>query len=174
MESFWYLLKVIPGKERSICEQLNQQISLGNIKNINRFVSPMTGEFVKVKDKKVLREKAIYNGYIYFESTNKLTEDELKNFSVIPNVMSMGGDKKPVLLRKDDVNKIIKDEVLSVHNQSKINLFSIGDQVVIVEGPFSSFDGIISNVKNDKIDVHVKIFGRITELSLSLEQIKKK
>jgi transcriptional antiterminator NusG len=173
MESFWYLVKVLPGKERSICEQLNQQISLGKINNINRFICPMTGEFVKIKDKKVLREKAIYNGYIYFETTKKLLEDELKNFSNIPNIMSMGGDKKPILLRKDDVNKIIKDEVLEIHNQSKIKTYSVGDTVTIVDGPFSSFNGVITNIKVDKVDVQVKIFGRNTDVLLSLSQIKK-
>lgn len=174
MESFWYVIKVIPGKERLISEQLNQEILLGKIKNINRFISPMTNEVVKVGDKKVIREKSIYNGYIYFETVNKLNEGELKQYSTIPNTMSMGGVKTPILLRKTDVDRVLKDEVLYQHNQSKINVFSIGDNVIITDGPFSTLNGVITNIKNDIVDIHVKIFGRITEISLSLKNIKKK
>jgi transcription antitermination factor NusG len=44
---------------------------------------------------------------------------------------------------------------------------------VISEGPFSSFEGIISDVKGDKVDIEVKIFGRNTAVSLTLNQIEK-
>ena len=38
MESNWYVVKVLPGKERSLNEDFNKQISLGKIKNVIRFV----------------------------------------------------------------------------------------------------------------------------------------
>ena len=66
MDTFWYVIKVLPGKERQLNDQYNMQISLGNIKNIVRFICPTDSELVMVKNKKVLREKVIYNGYLYF------------------------------------------------------------------------------------------------------------
>jgi transcription antitermination factor NusG len=50
METNWYVVKVLPGKERSLTEQFNKDISLGRIKNIARFVCPTEKEFVAVKD----------------------------------------------------------------------------------------------------------------------------
>jgi transcription antitermination factor NusG len=70
--SKWYVIKVTPGKERQLNEQFNTQIGLGKIGFIDRFVCPMEKEFVVVRKKKVLREKVIYNGYLYFESQNQL------------------------------------------------------------------------------------------------------
>jgi transcriptional antiterminator NusG len=173
MESNWYVVKVLPGKERSLNEDFNKQISLGKIKNVVRFVCPTEKHFVVVKNKKVLREKVLYSGYLYFEATNKLEEPELKTISLIPNIMGMMGDRMPVLLKEADVRRILKDDTLEEHIESKKLKYIIGERVVISEGPFSSFEGVISDVKGDKVDVEVKIFGRNTAVSLTLNQIEK-
>ncbi len=173
MESNWYVVKVLPGKERSLNEDFNKQISLGKIKNVVRFVCPTEKHFVVVKNKKVLREKVLYSGYLYFEATNKLEEPELKTISLIPNIMGMMGDRMPVLLKEADVRRILKDDTLEEHIESKKSKYIIGERVVISEGPFSSFEGVISDVKGDKVDVEVKIFGRNTAVSLTLNQIEK-
>jgi transcriptional antiterminator NusG len=173
MSTKWYLLKVLSGKEKQLTEQLNQQILLGKIKNVERFVCPTEKEYVKVKNKKILRDKIIYNGYVYFETKNKLNEDELKDFSNIPNVISMFGDKLPILMNDADVRKIIKDEALQEHNENKIMRFLVGDTVLVKEGPFQTFDGKITKINDEKIEVEIKIFGRSTFVAMNLEQIEK-
>lgn len=173
METNWYVVKVLPGKERTLTEQFNKEISLGKIKNINRFICPTEKEFVSLKNKKVLRDKVLYSGYLYFETTSKLNLDELKSLTALPNIMGMRGDKTPVLLRESDIRRILKDDILENHVESKKLKYSKGDSIKVIEGPFSSFDGIISEVKGDKIDIEIKIFGRNTAVSLTLNQIEK-
>ena len=173
MESHWYVMKVLPGKERQLNEHFNQQINMGRIKNISRFICPTESEFVSVKKKKVLREKVIYSGYLYFESLKILNEDELKDLSMTQNVMSMMGNKIPLLMGRGDIQKIIKDEILEEHKETKKSKFLIGEKIVIIDGPFSSFEGTISNINENKVDVNVKIFGRDTSVSLTLDLIKK-
>lgn len=173
MESCWYVVKVMPGKERTLTEEFNRQITNGKIKNIERFLCPTEKEFVIQKNKKILREKVLYNGYLYFECKNKLDEDELKNFSSIPNIMGMMGDKRPIMLRFDDVKRILKDDLLDEHLESKKVKYISGEMVKIVDGPFKSFEGIISEFKGEKIIVQVKIFGRDTNVELTLLQIEK-
>ena len=172
MNTFWYVLKVIPGKERSLNEHFNQQISLNKLKNIKRFVCPTEKEFVSLKNKKVLREKVIYCGYLYFETEQKLSEDELKEFATIQNVMGILGNKTPVLLSKIDVERIIKDEILEKHLENKKLDASINDAVVICDGPFASFNGIVSKIDGDNVEVKVKILGKFNNISLTLSQIK--
>lgn len=173
MDTFWYVIKVLPGKERQLNEQYNMQISLGNVKNIKRFICPTETEFVMVKNKKVLREKVIYSGYLYFESGKEMNDDELKEISSIPNIMGMMGDRKPILMTKNDVSKIIKDELLEEHVNSKKPRLVIGEGVSISDGPFKGFTGTISSIEDNKVNVDVKIFGRITPVSLSFTQIEK-
>jgi len=173
MEQSWYVVKVLPGKERSLSEQFNKEIGLGRIKNISRFVCPTEKEFVALKNKKVLREKVLYSGYLYFESIKNLEESQLKEISLIPNIMGMMGDRMPVKLRESDIRRILKDDSLEQHIDSKKVKFVSGEMVKVIEGPFMSFEGTIKELKGDKIDVEIKIFGRNTPVTLTLEQIEK-
>ena len=173
METNWYVVKVIPGKERSLTEQFNKEISMGRIDNINRFICPTEKEFVVVRKKKVLREKVIYSGYLYFESTKKLGKEDLKVISSIPNIMGMMGDKMPLLLNNTDVRRILKDDTLNEHIENKKLKFSSGETVIVIDGPFNNFTGTIKEMNGDKVNVEIKIFGRNTAVSLSLEQIQK-
>jgi len=40
MNTAWYVVKVLHGKERSLTEQFNKDIGLGRINKIVRFVCP--------------------------------------------------------------------------------------------------------------------------------------
>ena len=173
MSTAWYVVKVLPGKERSLNEQFNKDLGLGRIININRFVCPTEKEFVVIKNKKTLREKVLYSGYLYFEAPKKLEEDDLKIISLIPNIMGMMGDRMPMLLKETDVRRILKDDTLEEHIESKKLKFDTGESIIVCEGPFKDFNGIIKEVKGDRVDVEIKIFGRNTAVSLTLEQIQK-
>ena len=173
MEQSWYIVKVMPGKERKLNEQLNKEISLGKLENIKRFLCPTEENIVVVKNKKVTKEKVIYSGYLYFETERRLNEKELKKISGVEGLMGMMGDRTPILVRENDVKKILKDDTLENHVELKRLKFNVGDNVVILEGPFQSFNGTISGVKGDKVDVEVKIFGRNTPVTLTLSQIEK-
>jgi len=173
MNTAWYVVKVLPGKERSLTEQFNKDIGMNRISNIMRFICPTEKEFVVVKNKKTLREKVLYSGYLYFEAPKKLEEDDLKIISLIPNIMGMMGDRMPMLLKDTDVRRILKDDTLEEHIESKKLKFDTGESIIVCEGPFKEFSGIIKEVKGDRVDVEIKIFGRNTAVSLTLEQIQK-
>ena len=173
MENKWYVLKVTPGKERQMNENFNTLISLNRMDYVNRFICPMEKEFVVLRKKKVLRDKILYSGYLYFETTKELNDNELKEISSHPFVMSMLGDKKPRIMGKDDIRKIIKDEALDEHKQVKLNTFLIGENVVLTDGPFASFNGVIIEINGNKVELQVKIFGRLTSVTIDIENIKK-
>jgi transcriptional antiterminator NusG len=173
METKWYLVKVLPGKERSLAEEFNKYISLGKMKSITRFVCPTEKNVVVVRNKKAIREKVLYSGYLYFEAPKQLNEDELKTISLLPNIMGMGGNRVPIELRDSDIKRILVDDVLEQHVDSKRLKYVIGEQVVVVEGPFNTFEGVISEIKGEKVDVEIKIFGRNTAVELTLNQISK-
>jgi transcriptional antiterminator NusG len=173
MNTTWYVVKVLPGKERSLTEQFNKDIGLGRISNVMRFICPTEKEFVVVKNKKTLREKVLYSGYLYFEAPKKLEEDDLKIISLIPNIMGMMGDRMPMLLKENDVRRILKDDTLEEHIESKKLKFDNGEPIIVCDGPFKDFNGIIKELKGDRVDVEIKIFGRNTAVSLTLEQIQK-
>lgn len=171
--SKWYVIKVIPGKERQLNEQFNLQVSSGEMGYIKRFVCPTEKEMSVVSGKKVYREKVLYGGYLYFESENSLTEDQLKRVSANQSVMSMLGDKTPRRMSPDDVSRILKDDDLENHKKEKTLKYLVGENVKIDMGPFSEFTGTIESIKADKVVLSVKIFGRSTIVELNLDQISK-
>lgn len=173
MEKFWYVVKVMPGKERSLNEEFNKQISLGRIETVDRFICPTEKEFITVKNKKILRDKVIYSGYLYFEAKNKLNEDELKDIASLPNIMGMMGNKTPLRMSISDIQRILKDELLDTHLESKKLKYVVGEIINICDGPFKSFSGSISELKDEKVFVEVKIFGRNNKVELTLSQIEK-
>lgn len=173
MNTNWYVVKVLPGKERSLTEQFNKEIELGRINDIIRFVCPTEKEFVNVKNKKILREKVLYSGYLYFESSKLLEEPKLKEIASMQNIMGMIGEKMPLKLRESDIRRILKDDTLEEHIDAKKLKYIVGESVKVTEGPFSSFVGVINDIKGDKVDIEIKIFGRNTPVTLQLNQIEK-
>ncbi len=171
--SKWYVIKVTPGKERQLNEQFNTQISTGKMTYINRFICPTEKEMKVVSGKKTYREKVLYSGYLYFETPETLTQDQLKHISANPSVMSMLGDRAPRRMGLDDVSRILKDEVLDKHKEDKTLKYLVGESVSIDTGPFATFNGVIESVKNDKVQLNVKVFGRSTTVEVSVEQISK-
>ena len=92
---------------------------------------------------------------------------------MFPNVMGIMGDRRPLLMNQSDIKRILKDDDLLEHLESKKLKYITGESVVIIDGPFKSFNGIVSEIKGEKVDVEVKIFGRSNNIELNLTQIEK-
>ena len=53
--------------------------------------------------------------------------------------------------------------------------FEVGENVKVVDGPFTGFDAVIEEINDEKkkLKVSVKIFGRKTPLDLGFMQVEK-
>jgi transcriptional antiterminator NusG len=69
--------------------------------------------------------------------------------------------------------------MIGIHEENKTksfsDIYSIGDEVTITDGPFTSFKGNIENIDKEKgkVKVNVLIFGRPTIVELEDTQVKK-
>ena len=161
----------MPGKERQLEQQFNEEISLGRIPDIKTFVCPVEKQLKVVNKKKVVRDKVIYTGYLYFESNERLDVDQLKNLSYLPGIMGILGDRTPVLIRDVEMKKVLKSENEEVLKNDTI--YRKGELIKITDGPFKTFEGHISEIRDEKVDVEVTIFGRVTNVNLDIFQIEK-
>jgi transcriptional antiterminator NusG len=92
--------------------------------------------------------------------------------------MSFLGSKqkqKPQELAAEDVKRILA-QIEGEGERAVVEIpYHKGDSVKIVDGPFSTFTGIIEEVSPErgKVRVMVTIFGRATPVELDFLQVKK-
>ena len=79
-------------------------------------------------------------------------------------------------LRPQEVSRTLgRVDVLSSMEAENDIPFFVGETIKVIDGPFSSFQGTIEAVDNErkKLTVSVKIFGRKTPMELSFTQVEK-
>ncbi|MBX9892267.1 MAG: transcription termination/antitermination protein NusG [Chitinophagaceae bacterium] len=179
----WYVLRVVSGKERSVKEYLDKDISRsGWTEIIKQVFLPMEKVYKVQNGKKVMREKNYFPGYVMLEVTDgKLTDDIVQHISNITNVMHFLTDGKGskgniISLRKSEVNKMLgRVDEMNDQGVTMSEPFIVGETIKIIEGPFNDFNGVIEEVNDEKkkLKVTVKIFGRSTPVELNYMQVEK-
>ncbi|MBN8663240.1 MAG: transcription termination/antitermination factor NusG [Chitinophagales bacterium] len=182
-ETKWYVLRVVSGKERSVKEYLDKDISRsGWTEIIKQVFLPMEKVYKVQNGKKVMREKNYFPGYVMLEVTDgKLTDDIVQHISNITNVMHFLTDGKGskgniISLRKSEVNKMLgRVDEMNDQGATMSEPFIVGETIKIIEGPFNDFNGVIEEVNDEKkkLKVTVKIFGRSTPVELNYMQVEK-
>jgi transcriptional antiterminator NusG len=183
IESKWYVLRVVSGKEKKVKEYLDKDIIRnGWEKIVKQIFLPVEKVYKVANGKKVMRERNFYPGYIMMEVAGKLNDDMQQHISNISNVMHFLTDGKGskgqiICLRKSEVNKMLgkMDEMSDIGGVTMSEPFIIGETIKIIDGPFNDFNGVIEEVNDEKkkIKVQVKIFGRATPVELSYMQVEK-
>lgn len=163
----WYVIKVVTGKEKKMKETIEKELKYNGLdtKFTYRFLIP-TQKTVQIRNgKKFNIDKNFFPGYILIECES--ISDLESNITHISGVSSVL--KHP--LSDAEVNRILGREEQKEHD----SLYYSGQQVKIIEGPFSSFLGSIkeNDENKQKVKVVVLIFGREVELDLSYQQISK-
>ena len=76
---------------------------------------------------------------------------------------------------KDEVEQILTQVKTAAEKPKPKYMFEKGEQVRINEGPFTSFNGTVDEVNNERntLKVMVTIFGRSTPVELDFLQVEK-
>ncbi len=172
----WYAIRTQNNKERSVLQKLNLElIRSGLTDSMGRFLIPTEKVFSVKNGKKIARDKIIYPGYIFIE-TNAV--GEISNFLKAINgaagfVKTKSGDITP--LKEYEVLKMMTDQEETNNITTSTSLFSVGENVKVTEGAFSSFMGKITHVDQEKgrVKVEVMIFSRPTEVELDYLEVER-
>jgi transcriptional antiterminator NusG len=171
----WYTIRVQNNKERSVLEKLASEVKFANLnEKIGRSIIP-TEKVVSVKNgKKVFKEKILFPGYIFVETSAK---GELNN--LLKNINGASGFVRTrsgeiIPMKEYEVKKILDEQVENA-NIDYNKLFVMDEMVEIIDGPFSTFKGKITklDIEKEKVKLEVSIFGRPMDVDLNITQIKK-
>ena len=152
-----------------------------SLEYISQVLIPTEKVYTIRNGKKVSKEKVSYPGYVLVEAA--LVGQIPIIIRNTPNVLGFLGDTKEdsrqmkaTPLRPQEVSRILGrvDEMNEMEEESEV-MFIVGEAVKVTDGPFSSFQGTIESVDNErkKLTVSVKIFGRKTPMELSFTQVEK-
>lgn len=177
METKWYVIRTVTGKEKKAKEQLVAEFKNREYDNrILQVIIPLEKVVMTRKGKKYTTERNYYPGYILIEADPTII-GELKHLNKsINNVIEFLGGERPTALRQEEVERILgKMDELLMTDEKSLEQFIIGDNVRIVDGPFGGFIGTINEIFEEKrkVNLSVKIFGRLTPLELDFTQIHK-
>lgn len=170
----WYVVHTYSGYEDAVKEALQQRIeSLGMQDMIFEVVVPKETQIVIKKGQPITEEKRIFPGYVLVDMI--VTDDSWYAVRNTPNVTGfVGAGTIPIPVSPEEW-KVIKKHMGQAEPKFKID-FSVGDNVIILDGPFANYEGVISTIDEEKgrVKVLITIFGRETPVELEFTQIKKK
>jgi transcriptional antiterminator NusG len=175
VELRWYIVHVYSGFENKVKASLEERISASpNPDKFGEVLVPTEEVVELVKGKRRTSARKFYPGYILVRM--KLDDETWHIVNDTAKVTGfLGGRDKPAPLSDEEAERIInRMEAGKIKPQPKYS-FDSGDEVRVIDGPFTNFNGTVEEVNQEKgkIKVLVSIFGRSTPVELDFVQVTK-
>ncbi len=172
MAKNWYVVHTYSGYEDRVKQSIEKKAEEKGLKDkITNILIPTERVIERRGSKKRESDKKFYPGYILVEM--ELDDETWHLIRSTPRVTGFVGGTKPVPLPEEEVSVIVQQlqkGPIQVRTQ-----YVTGDEVKIIDGPFSGFVGKVDEVDIDhgRLKVTVKIFGRETPVELNFSQVEK-
>ena len=171
----WYVLRAITGKETKVKEYIDAAVGNGSLGGYVGQTLVPTEKVVQVRNgRRLVVDRILYSGYVYVQAA--MVGEIAHALRNIPNVVGiLGGMDNPAAIRQSEVDRLMGVAVEEEADVEADVSFLVGEQVKVIDGPFSSFNGVVNevNVERKKLTVLVKVFGRETALNLGFGQVEK-
>jgi transcriptional antiterminator NusG len=181
----WYVVHSYSGMENRVKANLESRTGSLNMEDYIFEVVVPTEEVNEIKSgQRRLVKRVRFPGYVLVRM--ELTDESWSAVRNTPSVTGfVGNAHQPLPLSLDEVESWLAPTIAEpaaatgvsggASTPTEVADFSVGDSVMVIDGPFASLHATINEINADarKIKGLVEIFGRETPVELSFSQIQK-
>jgi transcription termination/antitermination protein NusG len=171
----WYVVHTYSGFENKVKSNLEERVkTLNQQEYFGKILVPTEQVIELKKGHKRTSSRKFYPGYIMVQmALNKDTWHTVRNTAKVTGFIGSGTIPAPV--PNEEAERIIRQMEEGISKPKPRYNFEEGDNVRVIDGPFSNFQGTVEEVKLDKekLKVLITIFGRSTPVELDFIQVNK-
>ena len=171
----WYIVHAYSNFEKKVAESIREQAKTQGLEDCFSEILVPTEDVVEIRrGRKINAERKFFPGYVLVKM--EMNDESWHLVKNTPKVTGfVGGKGRPTPITEAEADRIIKQVQEGIERPKPSITFEIGEQVRVADGPFTSFNGMVEEVDEERarLKVAVSIFGRSTPVELEYGQVEK-
>ena len=166
----WYVVHTYSGYENTVKATIEKTVQSRQLQDQIVAINIPIETVTEITDSGVSKtyDRKLYPGYVFVKMVySDFTWHVIKNVRGVAGFVGASGND-PFPLTEDEVYE------MGVEKREIVVNYAVGDTVRILDGPLTSFTGVVERLEVEKnaVSVIVSMFGRETPVEFELDQVE--